>query len=223
LKKERKVEMADLTVFWTTYVVLQSFWAAGAVAAYFGGMLTVGQMQKSGFKAGMPYLYHFGVWNDFVVVHLWVATVFAMFGAAWMSVLGIWMIPLIAGVALLSTLANQTWVQGPATQAHGHDGDLSLVGYLHIPQMAIIVFAIFMTALWIVKGEVPRYFAAGSVCLVLAHACMGDHWPLRLFSPTWASPWWQYNTMTPVWAAGYAVLMAAALLFFVLHFLSLAQ
>ena len=204
--------MNNFTEFWLYYATLQAFWFGGAIAAWFGGMLTVTQMQKSGHQEGMPYLYHFGVWNDFIVIHLWAAAMLAIYAQAWLDYLGPWLILVYTILICLSTWANEAWVSGPDIQAHGHHGKLSLVGNLHILQMAIILFAIVMAAASILLGEVPWELATGSFCLVLAHICMGDHWPLRLFSVRWTKPW-PYNRLAPFLGVSYAVLMAAALFF----------
>ncbi|TSC69100.1 MAG: hypothetical protein G01um101456_345 [Parcubacteria group bacterium Gr01-1014_56] len=211
--------MSNLTVFWTVYIVLQGLWIVGAIAAWSNNMLTAGQMKKSGINAGLPYLQHYGCWNDSIVIHLWVAVVFAEFGPLWASVpVGFLLVFCVAVV--LSWWANWMWVQGSMRQAHGRRGKLTAVGYLHIPQMAIILVAITMMAVWILMGQVEWWLAWGSICLVLAHVCMGWHWPLRLFQPEWCPDELEYDWTTPVFAIGYAVLMAAALLFFSLHFLS---
>jgi hypothetical protein len=210
--------MFNVSVFLVVYGFLQLLWVAGAFAAAEISMLTVGQMLASRpGSQGMPYLQHYGLWNDVVVVHPWCALMAGLFGVAWITEAP-WT---FGGVCLLSVAAsawaNKAWVNGRELIAQGSHGELWAPGFIHIPQMSIILVVIFMTAIWILAGRIPWQLSVGSVCLMLAHLCIGWHWPLRYFQPSW-SPF-PYDAMTPVFALVYGVLTAMGLFFIFWHFL----
>lgn len=186
--------LAGYVTFW----LLQAFWAFGAIAASSVHMLTRGQMMLHGIKKGMPYLYHFGMWNDVVTVHPFLAFMVALCWAQWTQ--GWWalvMAVLAAASLWVSWWQNREWVKDVnIVQAHSElaadkihsTGKMSVVAWVHIPHMAIILTVICMSIIWTVKGDVPWKLASGGVCLLAAHVLIGQHWPLRLCKPWW-NPW----------------------------------
>jgi hypothetical protein len=184
--------------FHFTYGVLQGFYVAGAIAAWWIDMLTVGQMQANGVKVGMPYLWHFGMTNDFVTVHPFLALMAGLYLSAWAR--GYWLAVLIvvfAASGYFGWRGNAAWVKDKnIVQAHAQladdkihsTGEMSIVGWIHVPHMAIILTIVIMSLIWIIRGLVPWQLAAGGICLMLAHACTGQHGILRLLLPSW-NPW----------------------------------
>lgn len=189
-----QTNLAFLVTFW----VLQGFWALGAVAASSVHMLTRTQMVLNGIKKGMPYFWHFGMWNDVVTIHPFLALMAGLYWAQWTQ--GWWPLVLVVlGLANLyvSWWQNREWVRDVnIVQAHSElaadkvhsTGEMNAVSWVHVPHMAIILTLLLMSAIWTIKGEVPWKLATGGVFLFAAHALIGQHWPLRLFKPWW-NPW----------------------------------
>jgi len=213
-----------------TYAILQGFFLLGLLAAWFNKMATVSQMFANGVKKGMPYLWHLGMWNDAITVHAFLALVVGLFGSQWMS--GYWGVAMIGGAILyvwLSYLANGAWVKptdiiqshaGVADDKIHSTGEMSSVGWIHVPHMAIILTIIAMFVIWVLRGLVPWKLAVGGICLLLAHACIGQHGMLREMNPSW-NPWPQQSFDGIVLFLN-AVFFALAFLFLFSYFLDQA-
>jgi hypothetical protein len=82
--------------------------------------------------------------------------------------------------------------------------------------MAMIMAVIFLSVVWIAKGEVPWKLAVAGACILVAHLCIGEHWALRLLKPSW-NPWPEQSFDTAVAVLNVA-LIAAALYFLFSYF-----
>ncbi len=186
--------MSNSFVFVCSYLVLQLFWLWGAHAANYFRILTVSQMQAQGISKGLPYFMHFGMWNDVVVVHPWVALSIGLFGVTWVTLVPGWLLGCAIAALIISWGANIAWTRHKdIVEAHGWDGRMSLIGMIHIPHMTIIVTVVLMTIVWFCKDQVSWKFFAGSAFLLLGHVCMGFHWPVKIFNSAWnpfpVEPW----------------------------------
>ena len=183
--------LAGYIVFW----LLHAFWAVGAIAASSVHMLTRGQMLLHGIKKGMPYFWHAGMWNDVVTIHPVCALMVSLCWAQWRQ--SIWSIPFAMLALAVSYFANKDWVKDTSiVQSHAElapdkvhsTGEMSIVAWVHIPHMAIILTIIFMSAVSIINGKVPSQLATSFVCLLVAHALIGQHGILRVLNPV-GNPW----------------------------------
>ena len=187
--------------FEVTYWGLQMFWVFGAIAAYSTNMLTVGQMRSHGIYKGMPYLWHLGMTNDAVTFHPFLALLVGLYWWEWLGSSWWLLAAVLFGIAT-GWYANWGWTRGTdIIEAHRQihvakirsTGEMSIVGMVHIPHMAVMMAIIFLFVVWVAKGEVPWKLAVASACLIAAHICVGQHWLLRLLNPIW-NPWPQMDS-----------------------------
>lgn len=199
------------------------FWVAGLVAADRQGMATVKHMREHVSHKGLPYLLHFGMWNDVVVIHPWCALMVGLFGQQWFGGL-----PTVGGVAILalsllfSLWANYTWAkQSEIVEAHSYHGRMNLVGVVYIPHMTIIVAIIFATLGWAGLDLVPWQIVVGSIFILTAHLSMGYHWPVKLLNPAW-SPFKKQESFIGAAAVVYGVFTSLGLMCIFGYFVSRA-
>lgn len=188
--------MFDLGAALATLIVLTTFWLLQAIAAFSNNMLTVRQMRTIGVKRGMPYLHHHGMWNDLLVVHPLLAL---YVGENWKEWQQLWwvLVPLAAVCVYCAWKQCHAWAQNPdVIESHTEiaedkihsTGHMSLVGWIHVPHMALILVGFGMILVQILRGTVPTPLLFGTICLINGHIAIGQHAYLRIFNPEW-NPW----------------------------------
>lgn len=200
------------TAFWITYLVLQSFWVLGAIAAYSSGMLTVAQMKASGHPQGLPYLWHFGMWHDFFIVHLLCALLVGMFADEWFKSSVFVAVVLGLGLAVSMGL-HIIWASGNAVESQMIHGKFMPAGFVHMMHAALIVAILAsFVSITATKGVPVSVFVLTAGVLIM-HLAMGTHWPLHFVEEDWV-PREIIATTQGLWLSG---LGAAVLIGVVIH------
>jgi len=187
-------------VFILAFLGLQSFWVAGAIAAYQTKTLTRAQMARAGIKKGMPYLWHVGMWSDVYSIHPYLALMTAVLWWRWSAYpKPLWVFLFLISLGL-GRIAQRSWSSNKdIIESHNGiefhpggeptaTGNPSLVGWVHVPHIAAIITLFVMTLVSWILGDLPWRLVIAGLFMLAGHGLAGTHWLLRSLNPVW-NPW----------------------------------
>ena len=122
---------ASLTLLLLSVLVL----AQGALA-YRSNLLTISQMRAAGVPQGLPFIWHFGIWSDFLVISPISAYLVGRYFHLWR--LGRWWSSLAIGLVCASFLS---WVYtlSSTPEAHVRNHQLTAAGFVHTVYAAAVI------------------------------------------------------------------------------------
>lgn len=171
---EVDLSVAVWTAIWSAGLVL-----LGGLAAYRNGFLTVGQMEEQNIWKGLPFVWHFGMWGDFLIMTPLLAIVIGGFHKQWGS------LQIIAAliVSFVATFQmHELWKKDLMQQAHIRYGQLTPAGWINVLYMtmalAIILLFFFATT---VSPKVMLWVSA----VLTVYLLFGTHIVLGLIGPRW--------------------------------------
>jgi len=170
---------------WTSAAVafafLESFVVLQAFLAYEDRFFTVAQMHQRGIKAGLPFIWHFGMWGDFVLISVVAAYVIGRYFDRWRMRS---MIVSLAVGFVVAGLLSWFYTLSSMPEAHIQNSALTSAGWVHLVYMAVAI-AVFTHFFFFSKGISSRLLRVVSVLLFI-HVFVGTHMALgilKLFSP----------------------------------------
>lgn len=160
-----------------TFVSLECLVAVQALLVYRDHFLTVSQMQQRGVDQGLPFVWHFGMWGDLLIVSGLAAYVIGRYFSRWHSQ------RMLVSLALgFSSAAILSWIYtfSGMPEAHVQNHRLTVAGMVHLFYMAI-AFAVFIQFLFFTKDISVRLLRAVSV-LLFVHVFFGTHMALGIMN-----------------------------------------
>ena len=152
---------------WSVFVLLQGLVVAQVALAWTDGFLTVPDMQARGYPAGLPLIWHFGVWGDLLLISPLVSFIVGRYSAQWRA-------PqtavVLALAAVTTLLLGWFYTTGNVPGSHVHEHQTTLAGQLHLLYMAasITVFGLF----YLCTHAAPNV-VVGVTLLVITHVFFG--------------------------------------------------
>ncbi|HEX8994164.1 MAG TPA: hypothetical protein VF803_02830 [Candidatus Paceibacterota bacterium] len=177
-KAERRCGMS--AAGWIVFGIIEALVLLGAWFAYCNDMLTARQMLWHQ-KHGLPYLWHFGMVGDALIMAPLCGYIAAQYGGDWSGYQ--------VGTAMLvgicaSALMHYVWLKGTVYEANMHDGMLTPSGWTHVVNMAVIVAVLVLFVFF--SHHVPNEVVMAAVLLIAVHVIFGTHVVLGIINP----PWW---------------------------------
>lgn len=139
--------------------------------------LTATQMQEHGVAAGLPFIWHFGMLGDVIIISPLLAYITAVCFRQWRGDLAI--IALVLGCAIAAAL-NWSYTLPTMPGVHVRDHHLTPAGIVHAIYMAIALSA-FLQFFFFTPAIPPRFLGFVSI-LVLVHALFGTHMVLGVIN-----------------------------------------
>jgi len=164
-------------------VILEALVLLGGYLAYRDDFLTARQMvNNKGFKDGLPFLAHAGMWGDFFLVSPLIAVIISKFAGQWSYI----MIGSCFVVAyIISATMHKLYVTAKIPESHTYGGRLTGTGKVHLVYMAIAI-AILLLFFFCTK-EVSKVMALSTSIILAVHIAIGNHVLVGLFKPSWFS------------------------------------
>lgn len=190
-----------------TFLGLEALVLAQALFAYQGGFLTASQMQLKGVASGLPFLWHFGMWGDALVVSLLSALVVAYYSKQWTPAS-----VALSGVVGLAVSGVMHWMYSLAAmpEAHIHAHQLTQAGMAHLIYMALVL-TIFLQFFLFTPHLTARTLGVVSA-LVFIHVLAGTHIALGVLALLTPLEWYPGRPLESVIGWLIIALLAVGLL-----------
>ena len=188
-----------------TLIALESLVGIEAWLACRDRFLTATQMTGRGISHGLPFIWHFGMWGDIIVISPLAAIVVGIFWSDWSTR------SLMFSLAIgLSIAISFSWSY---TLSNGYDAfvqqhRLTPSGWLHLLYMSLC-FCVF-AQLYLFTTAASENFIKLSGILIVIHVFLGTHMMLGLLQKFVAFPWYSDHPLQS--ANGWAVIGVVTLL-----------
>jgi hypothetical protein len=179
LQRTSGVSGLVVLVFLECLVLLQAY------LAYQDHFLTVTQMRAAGVMEGLPFLWHFGMWGDFLVISALAAYITGAYLARWRVR---WIFTsLVIGFAAAGTLSF-LYTLSDMPGAHVINHELTAAGKVHLLYMALAL-AIFIQFLFFTENVSLGLLRVVSA-LLFVHVFFGTHMVLGIVKLTRPLDWY---------------------------------
>ncbi|MGI8570223.1 MAG: hypothetical protein ACR2KT_14810, partial [Methylocella sp.] len=155
------------------FVSLECLVVAQAISAYFDHFLTVSQMQQRGINHGLPFVWHFGMWGDLLIVSPLAAYLIGRFFRHWRLR---WMVLSLACGFVAASLLSWAYTLSSIPEAHVQNHNLTAAGAGHLLYMALAL-SVFIQFFLFTPG-VPTGLLWLVSLLLLVHVFVGTHMAL---------------------------------------------
>jgi len=153
-----------------TLVCLEGLVVLQGWLAYSDQFLTVSQMQARGVAQGLPFVWHFGMWGDLLVISPIAAYIAGRYAMSWR--LRNTLISIAVGL-LAAILLSWLFTRSDVPEAHVQNHQLTLTGLTHGFYMAI-AFAVF-TQFFIFTRNISDLLLRLVSAFLLIHVFIGTH------------------------------------------------
>ena len=174
---------------WSIFVLLQVLVLAQVVLAWADGFLTVSDMQARGYPAGLPLVWHFGVWGDLLLISPLASFIVGRYCSQWRAPQSSMVMALAVGITLF---LGWFYTTGNLPGAHVHQHQTTLAGQLHLIYMAasITVFGLFYLC-----THAPPNVVVVVTLLVITHVFFGTQLALGLVKQFVYLPWYPHEPL----------------------------
>ena len=159
------------------FVCLECLVAVQTLLAFQDHFLTVSQMRQGGIDQGLPFVWHFAMWGDLLIVSALAAYVIGRHSSSWD---GRRMLVSFALGFASAALLSWTYTFSGMPNAHVHNHRLTATGIVHLFYMAIALAA-FIQFFFLTEGISVRALRAVSL-LLFVHVFVGTHMALGILN-----------------------------------------
>ena len=154
------------TRFWIIFLSLELIVILQGVFSYKSKLFTMSQLKLSGFKTGLPFNQHVGMWLDLIAISWVIAYVYNRYSHQWSTLSQVMTIAASAG---LSLFMNWFYLQTSHTSpsCHVSKGKTTAAGWLHNVYMAYGT-AVLLLFYWNTK-DVSLWVATVITIVLLLH------------------------------------------------------
>ena len=187
-------------------VFLESLVSLQAFLAYQDRFFTVAQMQERGISQGLPFIWHFGMWGDLVVISLLAAYVTGRYFGRWRLP---WIMASLAVGFVAAGLMSWLYTLSPMPETHIQSHGLTGAGWVHLFYMGIAI-AVF-TQFFFFSGNVSIALLRIVSVLLFVHVFFGTHMALGIFKLVFSLDWYPAQPLGSVfgwitlWAVGFGL------------------
>jgi hypothetical protein len=169
---------------WLAFITLELLLLLQAAISYSDHFFSVTQMRQYGFSQGLPFLWHFGMWGDAVVISPLVALVVGRYSYEWK-----WKTLFYAALTatLVTILYGWIFTLSDYPEAHVQHHRLTTAGIIHLIYMlpTLTVFLIFFLA----TNRVSKRFAITVSVIIVLHVFVGTHMVLGIINWLYPLDW----------------------------------
>ena len=180
------------------FVLLECLVAVQAWLAHSDHFLTVAEMKAAGIDQGLPFLWHFGMLGDVVLVSPLAAYLIGRYRRQWLDATAL--LSLLIG-ALSSAALHWVYMLSELPEAHIQNHQLTAAGIGHLFYMAIAI-AVFIQFFFF-TADVPVPLLRVVSILLMVHVFIGTHMALGILTFISPQDWYPANPLNSVlgWAA----------------------
>jgi hypothetical protein len=179
------------------FIVLECLVGIQGLLAYQDRFLTVGEMQQRGITQGLPFIWHFGMWGDFLIISPLAGYLIGRYSDRWR--LRWILVSLVIGF-ILATTFSWLYTLSDLPGAHVQNRHLTAAGVVHLFYMAIAL-AVFMQFFFFTEDISARVLRIVSV-LLFAHVLVGTHMALGVFKVLHPVDWYPDQPLTSFFGWG---------------------
>jgi hypothetical protein len=198
---------AALAVAIIAFVSLESLVAAQAISAYLDHFFTVSQMRHRGIEHGLPFVWHFAMWGDFLLVSPLAAYLVARFFHRWRLR---WMLLSLGFGIVIASLLSLAYTFSSIPEAHVQNHKLTAAGVGHLLYMAVALSVFIQFFLF--TPSVPTRLLWIVSLLLLVHVFAGTHMLLGVFKIVVPMNWYPAQPLTSIFGWTTLVIVILALL-----------
>jgi hypothetical protein len=168
-----------------SFFILDGLVIAQALLAHQDRFFTVAEMQSRGIREGLPFIWHFGMWGDLLVISGLSAYLICRYGRTWKPHL---VCASLAAGLLAAALMSWWYTYSNVPETHVQNGSLTWAGYVHAVYMGLAI-AVFTQALLFTESISSKVIRV--VCAVLfIHVLFGTHMILGAIKLIHPLPWY---------------------------------
>ena len=190
----------------SAFICLECVVALQAFFAYQDHFFTVAQMRERGIGQGLPFVWHFGMWGDLLIISPLAAYVIGRYfdRRRWRQIL----ISLIIGL-ILAVIFSFLYTLSDLPEAHIQNHQLTAAGKIHLVYMAIAL-AVFTQFLFF-SGDVSVSLLRIVSVLLFVHVFLGTHMALGILKLNYPLDWYPAQPLKSgfgwitVWAVGFGL------------------
>lgn len=175
------------------FVFLECLVVVQVLLVYRDHFLTVSQMQQRGVDQGLPFIWHFGMWGDLLIVSGLAAYIIGRYFHRWH---GQQMLVSLALGSSLATILSWTYTFSGMPEAHVQNHHLTVAGIVHLFYMAIAL-AVFVQFFFFTKDISARLLRLVSVLLFI-HMFFGTHMALGIMNVVSPLDWYSAQPLKSV-------------------------
>jgi hypothetical protein len=189
------------------FIFLEALVLAQALFAYQDGFLTASQMLQKGTKSGLPFLWHFGMWGDILLISPLSALIVAYYSKQWTPAS-----LALSGVLGLAISGVMHWMYtfSAMPEAHIQAHQLTRAGMVHLIYMALTL-TIFLQLFLFTPHITARALGVISA-LVFLHVLAGMHIVLGILAILTPLEWYGGRPFQSIIGWLIIALLAAGLL-----------
>jgi hypothetical protein len=192
------------TAGFITLLVLEALVAVQGVLAYRAHFFLPSQMQAAGYPQGLPFLWHFGMWGDVLIISPLIAYLVGQHAHAFRLRRAV--LSLGIGIAAAGVL-GWLFTRSSTPEAHVLHHRLTSAGVVHLVYLAIAVAALLNFVFF--DPQATGGQLALSSLLVLIHVFAGTHMVLGLYALSRRPDWYPDQPLQNV--TGWLMIGALAL------------
>lgn len=195
-----------------TLLALESLVGFEALLAYRDRFLTAAQMTSKGVNHGLPFVWHFGIWGDIIIISPLVAVSIGMFWTDW-PVRSL-MLSSFAG-SFVAILLNWSYTWFGGSDAFVQQHNLTPSGYVHLLYMFLCLSILIQIFLF--TPNVSPIFLKISGIAVVIHVFLGTHMVFGIIQNYVSFAW--YSDLPLQSANGWTIVGAVSTMVFIRAFL----
>lgn len=188
------------------FVSLEFLVLVQALLAHRDHFLTVWEMQSQGISEGLPFVWHLGMWSDFLLISPLVAILIVRYAERWTlsKILSSTVIGLLAAIGM-------SWVYslGNIAETHIHIHQLTGAGYVHALYMTATItsFILFYVFTPYPSGRLLLWVS----CTLIAHLLLGTHIVLGVINQFVDLSWYPDSPIRSPLGWGTVLVLAAGI------------
>jgi hypothetical protein len=186
------------------FLLLESLIFSQVILADRENFLTARQMQQNGIRYGLPFLWHFGMWSDFLFISPLCGLIVGRYSKDWSSS-SFFACAVLAFFA--TALLSWSYTFATVPEAHVRNHQLTTIGLLHAVYMWLSL-SIFLQ-FFIFTSDVPQRFTQIVSILLVVHVFVGTHMLLGLIALVFPIDW--YISLPLENQTGWLIILSLAL------------
>jgi hypothetical protein len=179
--------------------------ALQALLAQRDGYLTASQMVERHGGTGLPFIWHFGMWGDFIIVSPLIGVIVGTCSPQW-RVTGV---IVAAGIGLVgSLLMGCVYALGTIPQVHVHEHQTTVAGWIHLLYTAVTLSILCL--FYLGTPRLPMTILVVATALLTIQLFVGTHMVLGLLKSAGRVPWYPDQPLKSV--VGWTILLVGSLI-----------
>lgn len=167
------------------FVCLECLVIVQALLAWQDHILTLSQMRQAGIEQGLPFVWHFAMWGDLLIVSGLASYIIGRYSFIW-DIRKI-LFSFVLGFAL-ATVLSWTYTFSGIYGAHVQNHSLTIIGVIHLVYMAIAL-AVFIQFFFFTTNVSMRLLRMTCI-LIFVHVFVGTHMVLGIINAISPLDWY---------------------------------